>query len=103
VWRHGRESVGVLAQRRDHGGCGAALALPEQPLIASQVDEPGVPESMREHCPDSADLQSLEDARASYCTDTSTDGEITSAQSRSRSRFGGLRREVRWGRCRGWQ
>jgi hypothetical protein len=36
------KSVGALAQRRDHGGCGAALALPEQPLIASQVDEPSV-------------------------------------------------------------
>ena len=27
----------------DHGGAGAALALPQQALIAGQVDEPGVP------------------------------------------------------------
>ena len=43
MWRHGRESVGALAQRRDHGGGGAALAVPEQPLIANQVDESSVP------------------------------------------------------------
>ena len=38
-----RNCVAALGQPVDHCGAGAALALPQQALIAGQIDEPGVP------------------------------------------------------------